>query len=68
MIETLRLNREGLVNLRRILYAMGEHPPAEIDENRKRLREVERSLGLSLHTKVDTVKHKRSSNGVTERR
>jgi hypothetical protein len=34
----------------------------------KRLREVERSLGLSLHTKVDTVKHKRSSNGVTERR
>lgn len=28
-VETLRLNREGLVNLRRILYAMGEHPPAE---------------------------------------
>ncbi len=26
-VETLRLNREGLVNLRRILYAMGEHPP-----------------------------------------
>lgn len=32
-VEALRLNREGLVNLRRILYAMGEHPPAEIDEN-----------------------------------
>ena len=28
-VESLRLNREGLVNLRRILYAMGEHPPAE---------------------------------------
>lgn len=27
-VETLRLNREGLVNLRRALYAMGEHPPA----------------------------------------
>jgi hypothetical protein len=25
-VEVLRLNREGLVNLRRILYAMGEHP------------------------------------------
>jgi hypothetical protein len=47
---------------------MEEHPPAEIDENRKRLREVERSLGLSLHTKVDTVKYKRSRNGLTERR
>jgi len=28
-VETLQLNREGLVNLRRLLYAMGEHPPAE---------------------------------------
>lgn len=28
-VQTLRLNREGLVNLRRILYEMGEHPPAE---------------------------------------
>lgn len=27
-VETLRLNREGLVNLRRTLYAMAEHPPA----------------------------------------
>ncbi len=26
-VDVLRLNREGLVNLRRILYAMGEHPP-----------------------------------------
>ena len=32
-VEALRLNREGLVNLRQILYAVGEHPPAEIDEN-----------------------------------
>ena len=28
-VETLRLNREGLVNLRRVLFAVGEHPPAE---------------------------------------
>jgi hypothetical protein len=26
-VETLRLNREGLVNLRRILYVIAEHPP-----------------------------------------
>ena len=26
-VEVLRLNRESLVNLRRILYTMGEHPP-----------------------------------------
>jgi len=26
-VVALRLNREGLVNLRRVLYAMGEHPP-----------------------------------------
>ncbi|MBU4412437.1 MAG: HNH endonuclease, partial [Proteobacteria bacterium] len=30
-IQALQLNREELVNLRRVLYAMGEHPPAEID-------------------------------------
>jgi len=28
-VEALRLNREGLVNLRRVLYVVGEHPPAE---------------------------------------
>lgn len=27
-IEALQLNREGVVNLRRILYSVGEHPPA----------------------------------------
>jgi len=26
-VATLRLNREGLVNLRRVLFAAGEHPP-----------------------------------------
>ncbi len=26
-VEALRLNREGVVNLRRVLYAAGEHPP-----------------------------------------
>ncbi|MBM3130731.1 MAG: HNH endonuclease [Chloroflexi bacterium] len=30
-IETLHLNRAELVNLRRVLYSMGEHPPSEID-------------------------------------
>ena len=25
----LKLNREGLVNMRRVLYEIGEHPPAE---------------------------------------
>jgi hypothetical protein len=28
-VETLQLNREGLVNLRRVLVALGEHPPPE---------------------------------------
>jgi hypothetical protein len=28
-VGTLHLNREGVVNLRRVLYTMGEHPPAE---------------------------------------
>ncbi len=26
-VEALQLNRDGLVNLRRVLYKMGEHPP-----------------------------------------
>lgn len=28
-VEALQLNREGVVNLRRILYAMAEHPPVD---------------------------------------
>jgi hypothetical protein len=28
-VDALRLNREGLINLRRVLVAMGEHPPPE---------------------------------------
>jgi len=32
-VEALQLNREALVNLRRILYAAGEHPPAEISQS-----------------------------------
>lgn len=28
-VDALQLNRTGLVNLRRVLYAMGAHPPAE---------------------------------------
>lgn len=27
-VNTLKLNRESLVNLRRVLFIMGEHPPA----------------------------------------
>lgn len=29
-VETLQLNREGLINLRRVLVAQGEHPPTEL--------------------------------------
>ncbi|MEN9938483.1 MAG: hypothetical protein RLZZ387_5062 [Chloroflexota bacterium] len=29
-VAALRLNREGLVNLRRVLYAVGEHPPSRV--------------------------------------
>jgi len=28
-VEALQLNREGVVNLRQVLYAMGKHPPRE---------------------------------------
>jgi hypothetical protein len=31
-VETLQLNREGVVNLRRALYVMGEHPPTTSNE------------------------------------
>ena len=31
-VEMLRLNREGLVNLRRVLFAAGAHPPPEAAE------------------------------------
>jgi hypothetical protein len=31
-VEALQLNREGVVNLRRVLYAMGEHPVVEWNE------------------------------------
>jgi hypothetical protein len=30
-VEALQLNREGLVNMRRVLYAIGEHPPQEAE-------------------------------------
>jgi hypothetical protein len=30
-IETLHLNRDGVVNLRRILFLVGLHPPEETD-------------------------------------
>ncbi|MBI5714537.1 MAG: HNH endonuclease [Chloroflexi bacterium] len=29
-IETLQLNRAELINLRRVLYTMGEHPPTHL--------------------------------------
>lgn len=28
-VETLKLNREGVVNLRQVLYSVGEHPPPD---------------------------------------
>jgi hypothetical protein len=31
-VGALQLNREGVVNLRRVLYAIGEHPPVELNE------------------------------------
>jgi hypothetical protein len=31
-VDLLRLNREGLVNLRRLLFVAGEHPPPEGDD------------------------------------
>ena len=30
-VETMQLNRDGLVNMRRVLYAIGEHPPQETE-------------------------------------
>jgi hypothetical protein len=33
-VELLRLNREGLVNMRRVLRREGMHPPLEIEELR----------------------------------
>ena len=31
-VITLKLNRSGLVNLRRVLYVMGEHPPDLVEQ------------------------------------
>ncbi|HKX31238.1 MAG TPA: HNH endonuclease signature motif containing protein [Blastocatellia bacterium] len=30
-VNALQLNREGLVNMRRVLYAIGKHPPPETE-------------------------------------
>ncbi len=30
-VETLHLNRDGVVNLRRLLYTIGQHPPARAE-------------------------------------
>jgi hypothetical protein len=32
-VEELQLNREGLVNMRRVLFAVGQHPPPEEQAN-----------------------------------
>jgi hypothetical protein len=32
-VESLHLNRSGLINLRRALIAIGEHPPADDQED-----------------------------------
>ena len=31
-VESLKLNRRSLVNLRRVLFALGEHPPTYVQE------------------------------------
>jgi hypothetical protein len=31
-VEVLRMNRDGVVNLRRLLHGVGEHPPRESEE------------------------------------
>ncbi|HRJ41161.1 MAG: HNH endonuclease [Caldilineaceae bacterium] len=31
-VEALQMNRPGLVNLRRVLYALGEHPPNSLPD------------------------------------
>ena len=33
-VQALQMNRSGVVNLRRILYAAGLHPPGGAEENR----------------------------------
>ena len=59
-VEALRLNREELVNLRRMLYTMGEHPPEErdqVDAGNRSLTFVEtmdRPVGLQpVHAGLD---------------
>jgi hypothetical protein len=32
-VEALQLNREGLINLRQVLYEAGEHPPVDIADS-----------------------------------
>ena len=32
-VDALHLNRDGVVNLRRLLYAIGQHPPAVAETN-----------------------------------
>lgn len=32
-VEALQLNREGLINLRQVLYEVGEHPPVDTGRN-----------------------------------
>jgi hypothetical protein len=31
-VERLQLNREGVVNLRRVLRTIGQHPPSDSDQ------------------------------------
>jgi hypothetical protein len=34
-VETLRLNRQGVVNLRRVLFLVGMHPPGETENTKE---------------------------------
>jgi len=47
-VNALQLNRAGLVSLRRVLYAMGEHPPAEpLDETENVPPELRGGISLA---------------------
>jgi hypothetical protein len=34
-VETLHLNRQGVVNLRRVLFLVGMHPPEETENTKE---------------------------------
>lgn len=39
-VEALQMNRDGVVNLRRLLYAAGHHPPADPEQQHRPPEEI----------------------------